>query len=150
VVSEDYGRFSFNTAIARLMELVNHAYRFKAEGRGGTKVMHELVEALLKMLAPMAPYITEELWHRLGHSTTIHKEMWPGFDPELAAEQEVTMVVQVNGKVRDTLAVSPDITEDDMRRMALASEKVRSYLNGGEPSKIIVKPPRLVSLVIPK
>jgi leucyl-tRNA synthetase len=150
VVTEDYRRFSFNTAIARLMELVNHAYRFKAEGSGGGDGMRELVEALLKMLAPMAPYITEELWHRLGHSTTIHKEIWPEFDAQLAADQEVTMVVQVNGRVRDTVSVSPDISEDDMRELALTSAKVRAFLDGEEPSKIIVKPPKLISLVVSK
>jgi leucyl-tRNA synthetase len=147
VVTDDYGQFSFNTAIARLMELVNHAHRYQAAGGRGP-VMREAVEALLLLLAPMAPYITEEQWHRLGHETSIHKEMWPSFDLALAADQEVTMVIQVNGKVRDTVAVAPDIAESDMRELALASEKVRSYLEGGEPSKIIVKPPRLVSLVV--
>jgi leucyl-tRNA synthetase len=147
VVTKDYEQFSFNTAIARLMELVNHAYRYKAEGGGGA-VLRDLIEALLKLLAPMAPYITEEQWHRMGHETSIHKERWPEFDQALAADQEVTMVIQVNGKVRDTVAVPPDIHEAAMKELALASEKVRAYLDGGEPSKIIVKPPRLVSLVV--
>jgi leucyl-tRNA synthetase len=147
VVTRDYRDFSFNTAIARLMELVNHAYRYQAEGRGGRAVIRELVEALLKLLAPMAPYITEEQWHRLGHETSIHKDSWPEFDEALAAEEEVTMIVQVNGKVRDTLSVSPDIDEAEMKELALSSDKVRTYLDGGEPSKVVIKPPKLVSLV---
>jgi leucyl-tRNA synthetase len=147
IVTQDYEQFSFNTAIARLMELLNHAYHYRAE-RGPGPALHELIEALLKMLAPMAPYLAEEQWHRLGHETSIHKEMWPEFDPALAADQEVTMVIQVNGKVRDTVAVPPDIAEADMRQLALASEKVQPYLNGGEPTKIIIKPPRLISLVV--
>jgi leucyl-tRNA synthetase len=148
VVTDDYRKFSFNTAIARLMELVNHAYHYQTEGNGGSRVLHELVEALLKLLAPMAPYITEEQWQRFGHESSIHKELWPGFDPDLAAEQQVTMVIQVNGKVRETVVVSPEIAEAEMKELALSSEKVRAYLDGGEPSKIIVKPPRLVSLVV--
>jgi leucyl-tRNA synthetase len=148
VVTKDYRDFSFNTAVARLMELVNQAYRYQAEGRGGRAVIRELVEALLKLLAPMAPYITEEQWHRLGHETSIHKDSWPDFDEALAAEQEVTMVIQVNGKVRDTLSVSPDIEEAEMKALALSSDKVRTYLDGGEPSKVVIKPPKLVSLVI--
>ncbi|MDP9233047.1 MAG: leucine--tRNA ligase, partial [Actinomycetota bacterium] len=147
VVTKDYREFSFNTAIARLMELVNHGYRYQAEGRGGRAVTRELVETLLKLLAPMAPYITEEQWHRLGHETSIHKDAWPEFDEALAAEEEVTMIVQVNGKVRDTLSVSPDIDEAEMKELALSSDKVRTYLDGGEPSKVVIKPPKLVSLV---
>ena len=148
VVTEDYESFSFNTAIARLMELVNQAHRYRQVGGGHPGVLRELVDTLLKLLAPMAPYLTEEQWHRLGHETSIHFEKWPVYDPALAAEEEVTMVVQVNGKVRDTLKVPADITEDQMVERALSSEKVQGYLNGGEPAKIITKPPKLVSLVV--
>jgi leucyl-tRNA synthetase len=147
VVGEDYESFSYNTAIARLMELVNNAYRYKKVGGGHPQVLRELIETLLKLLAPMAPYITEEQWHRLGHEGSIHTEPWPQYDPALAAADEVTMVVQVNGKVRDTISVPADIAEDDMRRIALGSVKVQGYLNGGEPAKVIIKPPNLVSLV---
>jgi leucyl-tRNA synthetase len=148
VVTEDYESFSFNTAIARLMELVNQAYRYHTVGGGNPQVMRELIEALLKMLAPMAPFVTEEAWHRLGYEDSIHFEAWPSFDPGLAAEDEVTMVVQVNGKVRDTIRVPAGIGEDDMRELALASEKVRGHLDGNEPAKIIVRPPKLVNIVV--
>jgi leucyl-tRNA synthetase len=147
IVSEDYEDFSYNTAIARLMELMNNANRYKKVGGGHPGVMRELIETLLRLLAPMAPYITEEQWHRLGHSSSIHKERWPQFDPDLAAIDEVTMVIQVDGKVRDTITVPADIEEDDMRRRALESAKIRGYLNGNEPSKVIIKRPNLVSLV---
>ena len=151
IVSEDFERYSYNTAIARLQELVNQAYRYKSlVGAGNPRVMQELIEALLKLLAPLAPYITEEQWHRLGYTTSIHEETWPMFDPALAAEEETTMVVQVNGKVRDTIDVPVDITEDDMKDRALASEKVQGYLGGRAPAKIIAKPPKLISLVVPK
>mgnify|MGYP006174899399 CR=1 FL=1 len=107
-----------------------------------------LVENLLLLLAPMAPYLTEEQWHRNGHEGSIHFETWPTFDPALAARDEVTMVVQVNGKVRDTIEVSADISEDEMKERALSSEKIKGHLNGGEPDKIIVRPPKLVNLVV--
>jgi len=148
IVSEDFERFSFNTAIARLHELVNHAYRYRAAGGGHPGVMHELIEALLKLLAPMAPHITEELWHRLGHQDSIHTQTWPTFDPGLANLEEVTMVVQVNGKVRDKLEVPAGITEEEMKALALASAKVGAHLGGREPRKVITKPPKLISLVV--
>ncbi|MGH2807076.1 MAG: class I tRNA ligase family protein, partial [Actinomycetota bacterium] len=151
VVTEDFERYSFNTAIARLQELVNQAYRYKAVvGAGNPQVMHELIETLLKLLAPMAPYITEEQWHRLGHDQTIHYEPWPTYDEALAAEEETTMVVQVNGKVRDTIAVPTSISEDEMKQRALASEKVQAHLGGREPAKVIARPPKLLSLVVAK
>jgi leucyl-tRNA synthetase len=148
VVSEDFERFSFNTAIARLHELVNHAYRYRAAGGGHPGVMRELIEALLKLLAPMAPYITEEQWHRLGHEGSIHSQPWPTFDAALASLEEVTMVVQVNGKVRDKLEVPADISEEEMKLRALSSHKVSTHLQGREPRKVITKPPKLISLVV--
>jgi leucyl-tRNA synthetase len=96
----------------------------------------------------MAPYFAEEQWHRLGHDTSIHKEAWPAFDPGLAAEEEVTMVVQVNGKVRDTIDVPASITEEEMLATALASDKIQGYLNGNDPKKVIARPPKLLSLVV--
>ena len=149
VVTRDFEEFSFNTAISRLQELVNHAYRYRKVGGGNPQVMGELIETLLKLLAPFAPYISEEQWHRHGHETSIHDESWPEYDQELAAEETITMVVQVNGKVRDTIDVPVDISEEDMQKRALESEKVRNYLNGKEPAKVITRPPKLVSLVVP-
>ena len=146
VVTADFEAFSFNTAIARLHELVNQVYRYKTVGGGNPQVLAEVVEGLLKMLAPMTPYLAEEQWRRLGHDSSIHFEPWPEFDPSLATDDEVTMVVQVNGKVRDTIKVPVDVTEAQMTELALSSEKVQSFLDG-EPKKVIVKPPKLVSLV---
>ena len=148
VVTDDYKRFSFNTAIARMMELVNQGYRYKTVGGGHPGVLREMLETLAKLMAPMAPYFAEEQWRRLGHDTSIHFQAWPEFDPALAADEQVTMVVQVNGKVRETLTVPADIDEAEMLRLGLASEKVQGYLNGGEPRKVIAKPPKLLSLVI--
>jgi leucyl-tRNA synthetase len=148
VVTQDFEEFSFNTAIARLMELLNAAYKYRQAGGGHPQVLRETIETLLTLLAPLAPYIAEEQWHRLGHDTSIHTQPWPGYDPELAAEEEVTMVVQVNGKVRDTIDVPSGISEDEMLERALASDKVRAHLDGGEPQKVIARPPKLINLVV--
>jgi leucyl-tRNA synthetase len=108
----------------------------------------EAVEVFLKLLAPIAPFITEELWHRLGHDGSIHLEAWPTYDPAVLAAERVTMVVQVNGKVRDTMEVAADVARDEMEALALGSDKVRRALDGRTPSKTIVVPPRLVNLVL--
>ncbi len=148
VVTRDYEAFSFNTAIARMQELVNEAFRYRGAGGSNRAVMTELVESLLKMLAPMAPYLTEEQWQRFGHEGSIHLSSWPAFQEDLAAQSEVMMIVQVNGKVRETIEVPVSITEDEMRERALGSDKIKGYLDGKEPTKVIVKPPKLVSLVV--
>ncbi len=148
VVTRDYEAFSFNTAIARMQELVNEALRYRAAGGSNKDVLVELVEALMKMLAPMAPYLTEEQWHRFGHKDSIHLSSWPEFDEELTVQNEITMIVQVNGKVRETIDVPVSITEDEMRERALSSEKIKGFLGGKEPTKVIVKQPKLVSLVV--
>ena len=150
IVSANYEEMSFNTAIARLMELVNATYRYRAAGGSNRDLLKEVCEGILKMLAPMTPYIAEEQWKRFGHDGSIHLEPWPSFEHELAAEERLTMIVQVNGKVRDTIEVPADIDEAGMTSLALGSEKVRTYLGEREPSKIVARPPRLVNLVAPK
>ncbi|HLI57850.1 MAG TPA: class I tRNA ligase family protein, partial [Actinomycetota bacterium] len=141
-VTDDFETYSFNTAIARLMELTN------AFSKLGGAVPREAAETFLKLLAPIAPFITEELWHRYGNGTSIHRETWPVFDPALLAAEQVTMVVQVNGKVRDTVLVPADIGDEEMRSTALASEKVTRALEGRSPRRVIVVPPRLVNFVV--
>ena len=148
VVTADFETFSFNTAISRLQELVNQAYRYRQVGGGHPEVLRELIEALLKMLAPFAPYLAEEQWHRLGHETSIHLEGWPSYDEALATEERVTMVVQINGKVRDTIEVPVEISQEEMLRHALESPKVQAHLDGKEPTKVIAKPPKMLSLVV--
>jgi leucyl-tRNA synthetase len=150
VVTRDFENVSLNTIIARLQEMVNGAYRYLAAGGSNRAVLLELVERLLLLLAPLAPYLTEEEWRRLGHDGSVHDERWPEYDPLLAAEEEVTLVVQVNGKVRDTILVPVDVSEDEMLRRALDSKNVQVHLGGKEPSKVIARPPRLISLVVPK
>ena len=102
---------------------------------------------LLALLAPIAPHITEELWRGLGHESSIHTQAWPVSDAALAAEDEVTMVIQVNGKVRDRIEVSASISEEEATEAALAAEKIQSWLEQGEVRKVIARPPKLVNIV---
>ena len=141
-VTEDYDAFSFNTAIARLMELLNEFSKL------GTPVPRLAAEVFLIMLAPIAPFITEELWHRYGNPRSIFEEGWPAYDDSLAAEEFKTMVIQVNGKVRDRMDVPVGISEEKMAELALSSEKVRVHLGGKEPKRVIAVPPQLVNLVV--
>jgi leucyl-tRNA synthetase len=108
----------------------------------------EAAEALTLMLAPLAPFAAEELWRTvLGHGSTVHLEAWPSFDPELAAEDRVVLVVQVDGKVRDRIEVDATISEDEARELALASERVTHAVDGREVQRVIVRPPKLVNVV---
>ncbi|MBV9254675.1 MAG: leucine--tRNA ligase [Actinobacteria bacterium] len=137
-VSGEYDRWSYNTAVAACMEFTNLLYK-----RGATD---EAIDTLLLLMAPMAPHVTAELWERRNGSH-IHAQAWPEADPDLVKLETVTMVVQVNGKLRDKLDVSPDIDEAEAERLALASEKVQEQLAGGQPRKVIAKPPKLVNIV---
>jgi leucyl-tRNA synthetase len=139
-VSDDSDRWSYNTAVAALMEFTNLLYK-----QGATD---EAVDTVLLLLAPMTPHITAELWERRHAGEHIHEQKWPRADPDLARLQTVTMVVQVNGKVRDRLEVDPAIDEAEAERLALASDKVRDAINGAQPKKVIARPPRLVNLVV--
>ena len=142
VVSDDMETYSFNTAIARLHELINEFYKL------GAPVPRRAAETFLRLLAPIAPFITEELWHRFGNEDSIHSQRWPDYDEALLSTELVTMVVQVNGRVRDRLDVPATITEQEMTRLALESTKVRAHLNGKQPQRVIARPPKLVNIVV--
>jgi leucyl-tRNA synthetase len=143
-VTELYEGFRFNVAVARLMELTSEVRRTLDTGGGA----REGARTLVLLAAPLAPFITEELWHEaLGEPTSVHVAAWPGFDPELARVETVTLVVQVDGKVRDTIEVTPDIAEDEAERLARESEKVRRAVGERAVARVIARPPRLVNLV---
>ena len=138
-VSDDYERWSYNTAVAALMEFTNLVYR-----DGATDFA---VDSMLLLMAPMTPHLAAELWERRrgGH---VHAEQWPQADPDLVRQDSVTLVVQVNGKVRDRIEVSPDIDGLTAESLALASERVQEHLGGAAPKKVITRPPRLVNVVV--
>ncbi|MHB8670804.1 MAG: leucine--tRNA ligase [Acidimicrobiales bacterium] len=144
-VSEDFDRWSYNTAVARLMEFVNLLYT-KRELAAGT--FGAAVDALLLLMAPMTPHLAAELWERRHDGAHVHAQRWPVADPSMAAEERVTMIVQVNGKVRDRIQVDAAIGEAEAERLALAAAKVQEQLAGRQPSKVILRPPRLVNVVL--
>jgi leucyl-tRNA synthetase len=137
----------FNVAIAKLMELSNAVRRSLDAGRGGASA-REAGEALAVMLSMFAPYTAEEAWERLGRKGSVQQQAWPPYDPALAAEDTVTCVVQVNGKVRERLTVAPDVTEEALRALALATPAVVKALDGGSPRTVVVRPPKLVNVVL--
>jgi len=130
----------FNTAIARLIELTNHVTKSEARPR-------EVIEPLVLMLAPFAPHIAEELWSRLGHPESLAYHPFPTADPAFLVEESVTCVVQVQGKVRARLEVSPAISEDELTTLALAEPNVQRALDGNQPRRVIVRAPKLVNVV---
>ena len=135
-------RMRFNTALAALMDQLNYISKLRPEELG-----RFTIETYLVMLAPMAPHLGEEIWRELGHEESIHLQPWPQFDPELTLDETVTIVVQINGKVRDRLTVEAGTPEDDLRTMALASDAVKRNLDGKTPKKVICVPGKLVSIV---
>ncbi|MEX1217801.1 MAG: class I tRNA ligase family protein, partial [Acidimicrobiales bacterium] len=146
-VTDDYERWSYNTAVAAFMEFTNELYRYvQAEEPPRRSTLNSAVDVLLLLMAPMAPHITAELQER-RHGNEIHRLAWPVADESLLTVDAVTLVVQVNGKVRDRIEVSSEIDAAEAEAFALASEKVQAHLNGKPPRKIICKPPNLINLV---
>jgi len=146
-VTDDFERWTYNTAIAAAMEFTNELYRSVQSDEGARReTLDDAIDHLLLALAPMAPHVTAELWERRrgGH---VHEEPWPAYDPALAEAERVTMIVQVNGKVRDRIEVDAEIGEAQMRELALASERVQELLGGREPRNVVVVPPKLVNVV---
>ena len=144
----DLDKFKFNTAIASLMELTNHLNRVWAEESIEPDLWRECVRKLLLMLASMAPHLTEELWERNGYEYSIHQQDFPSWDEELAADEVFTLVVQVNGKVRDKLEVPVGIPESEAQQLALSSPRVQTFLDGKSVNKTVYVPGRLVNVVV--
>ncbi|HNU96254.1 MAG TPA: leucine--tRNA ligase [Candidatus Magasanikbacteria bacterium] len=141
-VGDDIDNMRFNTAIAKMMELVN-------EMNKKTQVCRDAYEILLKILSPFAPHMCEEIWSNLGNKETLSQSAWPKYDEVLARENNLSLVIQVNGKVRDTIDFSTnEITEDDARNAALSSLKVLKWLDGKEPKKVVYVPGKLVNIVV--
>ena len=147
-VTSDYDRFGFNVAIAKLMTLTNELQR-ALDASVDAEVTRDAAEKLVLMLAPMAPHIGDELWREvLGHpENVVTGARWPEWDEALAREEEVVLVVQVDGRVRDRITVGSNASEEECRRAALQSVRARAALNGREIDRVIVRPPRLVNLV---
>ena len=139
-VTEDYERMHFNTAISQLMVFVNEAYKVD-------DLPVEYMKGFVKMIAPIMPHMAEELWSQFGESDTITYQPWPTYDPKALVEDEVEMIVQVNGKVRAKIKMAKDTDRDEAQQLALANEHVKKFTNGKDIKKVIVVPNKIVNIV---
>lgn len=140
-VTEDYAALHFNTAISQLMVFVNEAYKAEA-------LPLEYIEGFVKMISPIIPHVAEELWTKLGHVGSITYEKWPTFDEDKLVEDTVEVVLQVNGKVRQHLNVSKQISKEDLQKMTLDDEKIKNEITGKNIARVIVVPGKLVNIVV--
>jgi leucyl-tRNA synthetase len=147
-VTHDFISFDFNTIISALMELLNDMYKAREGGAIGTSEWGEAEDIYLRMMAPVAPHVAEELWARLGKSYSVHTQAWPEVDEAAAAADQITLILQVNGRVRDRIQVPVDIGEDEAKAIALDSAAVQKYIEGKDVRKVIVVQGRLVNIVV--
>jgi leucyl-tRNA synthetase len=147
-VSNDLDKFRFNTMIAALMEFSNYLGRVHDERSVAKPAFEEAIDTLMLLLAPTAPHLAEELWMRSGHSYSIHNQPFPRWDDGLAAEEEFTLVIQVNGKLRDRVTVPVTITGEEAQELALSRERIKAYLMDREVARVIYVPKRLVNIIV--
>jgi leucyl-tRNA synthetase len=148
-VTYDFDEFQFNTIVSSLMELLNFMYDAREKGAYGTPAWEEAVDIYLRMMAPVTPHIAEELWvEMLGKPYSIHTQSWPEVDIEATKVDTIVLPVQVNGKLRDRVEVPVDVSEEDAKTAALASEGAQRFVEGKEIRKVIYIPGRLVNIVV--
>jgi leucyl-tRNA synthetase len=147
-VTEDLEGFRFNTALAAMMEGTNALMRAREAGAVTTAEWSPALRTLVVMLAPFAPHLAEELWERLGQPYSIHQQPWPRWDPDAIREETITLVLQVNGRVRDRVQVPVGMDDASLRETALASEKVRRFIDGMQVQDVIVVRGKLVNVVV--
>ncbi len=146
-VTEDIDRFHFNTTVSALMSLINLLQDYVA-GSPHRETFNEVFRLILLMLSPMAPHVAHELWEMRGYDGMLATSTWPQWDETLVVQSNVTMVVQVNGKVRDRIEVSADISAQEAERVAMASQKIQGWVDGQQIRKVIARPPNIVNLVV--
>ena len=146
ITADFEGRWHFNTDIAASMELVNLLYNL--EGKITPAILRETLETLAKLLSPFAPYLAQELWQELGHSEDLLTVEWPSFDPVLAKEEELEVIVQVNGRLRSKIRAQEGLSQDELKDLALADPRIAHITNGQEVLKTIVVPNKLVNIVL--
>jgi leucyl-tRNA synthetase len=147
-VEDDIDAFAFNTVISSLMEFTNTLARAKETALYPDAVWDEIVDTLLRILAPIAPFMAEELWKRRGNEYSIHQQEWPRYDAAIAAEESFTLVVQVNGKVRARLELPVGIREDEVKAKAFADAGVKKYSDGKTLANVVYVPGRLLNIVV--
>ena len=151
--TEDLAAWQFNTAIARIMELVNALYQYAPiEGDAAHDVheplLAECLETMIRLMGPIAPHLAEELWSMIGREPSVVDAGWPEFDPQILATGEVTVAIQVNGKVREEMRVPRDLPDDELKDRAARHGRIPELLDGRPIRKAIVVPNKLVSLVV--
>jgi leucyl-tRNA synthetase len=147
-VGEDAGgRFNFNTAIASIMELVNEMYKYKQHAEMNLPLFNKAIETLLTVLNPFTPHITEEMWNQLGHEDRLYAKSWPVYDESKLVLNTVTIIVQVNGKMRGKIEMPSGTPEEEIKNAALEIENVKQMLEGKQIRKMIVVPNKIVNIV---
>jgi len=140
-VTQDIENFKFNTAISQLMICANELDKEE-------KIEKKIFEDFLKLLAPFAPHIAEEIWQILGNKKSIFLSSWPKWDEKLIKEETITLIVQVNGKVRDKIKVEADISKEKAKELAMKSEKVKKWIEGKEIKRLVFVPGKLINIVV--
>ena len=147
-VYEDLDKFKFNTAIAALMELSNHLTKVWNAKNVSVEVWNDSIKQFLLMLAPIAPHLSEELWEMNGYEFSIHNQKFPDWEESLVVDESITLIVQINGKLRDTISVDSGISEEMAQEAAMSSEKIQGHINGTTIKKVIYVPDRLINIVV--
>jgi leucyl-tRNA synthetase len=149
-VIDDIERFHFNTAISAIMELVNEIYVSETRDRTdqtSKRVIREAIETVVILLSPFVPHFAEELWEALGNRESIIKTRWPDYDPEAVLEDEILIVIQINGRLRDRMTIPVSYGEEEVKAWALKSERIRKLVEGKEIKRVILVPKKLVNIV---
>jgi leucyl-tRNA synthetase len=146
-VTDDISHFRFNTALAALMEANNVLVKMQSEPAARTATYRKALETMMQLLAPLAPHITEELWQQTGHDGSIHVSEWPSFDEAMTQDSTFTLVIQVNGKIRDRIEVPATISENEVRKIAMSNEKAIAFIGDATVQKVIYIPGRLINIV---
>ncbi len=149
-VTEEVSNLRFNTALAALMECNNALIKQQGEPVTYSKAFQSILETMMQLLAPMAPHITEELWQQTGHEGSIHTTEWPQYNEEMTRDEIFTLVVQVNGKVRERIEIASDTSEQNIRTMVLGNARVASFIGEATVQKVIYVPGKLVNIVVRK
>lgn len=141
-------RFNFNTAISAIMELVNALYQYKDNEHQNLAVVKEALKALVLVLSPFSPHIAEELWEAIGGEGSVHQQQWPKYDEEALVKDEIEIVVQINGKVRERAMVPSGAGPDEMKTVAMSLDRIQEMLAGKTVRKVIAVPGKLVNIVV--
>src|SRR5579885_386023 len=149
-VTQEISKIRFNTALAALMECNNALIKLQGEEVARSAAFQRTLETMMQLLAPLAPHITEELWQQTGHDGSIHNTDWPQYDEEMTKDEIFTLVVQVNGKVRERIEIASDTSEGEIRSLVLANARVASFIGDATIQKVIYVPGKLVNVVVRK